>query len=420
MKLRDRIAHAWNVFRDTGGQQFAPHGYISTLRQERHTPNAVNSRTIVSSIVNRIANDAASINWEHVRVDENEHFISNMSTGLNRCLTLSANIDQNARDFKLDVVLSLLDDGAVAIVPVDTNLNPAQTSGYDILTLRVGNILQWAPNEVLVHLYNEKTGSRQDIWCPKKDVAIIENPFYSVMNAPNATLTRLTQKLALLDVADNQVAGKNLDLILQLPYSVKTPQRKQEAESRITSLTEQLAKSDYGIGYIDATEHITQLNRSVESNLLPQVEYLTKLLYAQLGISEDIFNGTASEDAILSYQQRVLEPILTAITTEMTRKWITSTGYTQGQRVQYYMDRFKLADISKLSDFMDKASRNEIMSPNEFRSILGLKASTDPAANELKNRNMSAGDEGDADAGASSSESDGVDANVSVNDLGDA
>lgn len=420
MKLRDRIAHAWNVFRDTGGQQFAPHGYISTLRQERHTPNAVNSRTIVSSIVNRIANDAASINWEHVRVDENEHFISNMSTGLNRCLTLSANIDQNARDFKLDVVLSLLDDGAVAIVPVDTNLNPAQTSGYDILTLRVGNILQWAPNEVLVHLYNEKTGSRQDIWCPKKDVAIIENPFYSVMNAPNATLTRLTQKLALLDVADNQVAGKNLDLILQLPYSIKTPQRKQEAESRITSLTEQLAKSDYGIGYIDATEHITQLNRSVESNLLPQVEYLTKLLYAQLGISEDIFNGTASEDAILSYQQRVLEPILTAITTEMTRKWITSTGYTQGQRVQYYMDRFKLADISKLSDFMDKASRNEIMSPNEFRSILGLKASTDPAANELKNRNMSAGDEGGADAGASSSESDGIDVNVSVDDLGDA
>lgn len=419
MKLRDRITHAWNVFRDTGGQQFKPHGYISTFRQERHTPNAVNSRTIVSSIVNRIANDAASINWEHVRVDENEHFISNMSTGLNRCLTLSANIDQNARDFKLDVVLSLLDDGAVAIVPVDTNLNPAQTSGYDILTLRVGNILQWAPNEVLVHLYNEKTGSRQDIWCPKKDIAIIENPFYSVMNAPNATLTRLTQKLALLDVADNQVAGKNLDLILQLPYSVKTPQRKQEAESRITSLTEQLAKSDYGIGYIDATEHITQLNRSVESNLLPQVEYLTKLLYAQLGISEDIFNGTASEDAILSYQQRVLEPILTAITTEMTRKWITTTGYTQGQRVQYYMDRFKLADISKLSDFMDKASRNEIMSPNEFRSILGLKASTDPAANELKNRNMSAGDEGGDDAGASSSESDGVDTSVSVDDLGD-
>lgn len=418
MKMRDRIMHAWNVFRDTGGQQFKPHGYISTFRQERHTPNAVNSRTIVSSIVNRIANDAASINWEHVRVDENEHFISNMSTGLNRCLTLSANIDQNARDFKLDVVLSLLDDGAVAIVPVDTNLNPAQTSGYDILTLRVGNILQWAPNEVLVHLYNEKTGSRQDIWCPKKDIAIIENPFYSVMNAPNATLTRLTQKLALLDVADNQVAGKNLDLILQLPYSIKTPQRKQEAESRITSLTEQLAKSDYGIGYIDATEHITQLNRSVESNLLPQVEYLTKLLYAQLGISEDIFNGTASEDAILSYQQRVLEPILTAITTEMTRKWITSTGYTQGQRVQYYMDRFKLADISKLSDFMDKASRNEIMSPNEFRSILGLKASTDPAANELKNRNMSAGDE--SSSAPAPSDPEGIDPSVSVDDLNDS
>lgn len=418
MKMRDRIMHAWNVFRDTGNNRFASHGYISTFRQERHTPNAVNARTIVSSIVNRVANDAASINWEHVRVDENEHFISNMNTGLNKCLTLSANIDQNARDFKLDVVLSLLDDGAIAIVPVDTNLNPAQTAGYDILTLRVGNILQWAPDAVLVHLYNEETGSRQDIWCPKKDVAIIENPFYSVMNAPNATLTRLTQKLALLDVADNQVAGKNLDLILQLPYSIKTPQRRKEAEDRIASLTDQLAASEYGIGYIDATEHITQLNRSVESNLLPQVEYLTKLLFSQLGISENVFNGTASEDEILSYQQRVLEPILTAITTEMTRKWITPTGYTQGQRVQYYMDRFRLADISKLSDFMDKASRNEVMSPNEFRSILGLKASTDPAANELKNRNMSAGDEGGNAPAPSDSE--GIDPSVSVDDLNDS
>ena len=418
MKMRDRIMHAWNVFRDTGNNRFTSHGYISTFRQERHTPNAVNARTIVSSIVNRVANDAASINWEHVRVDENEHFISNMNTGLNKCLTLSANIDQNARDFKLDVVLSLLDDGAIAIVPVDTNLNPAQTAGYDILTLRVGNILQWAPDAVLVHLYNEETGSRQDIWCPKKDVAIIENPFYSVMNAPNATLTRLTQKLALLDVADNQVAGKNLDLILQLPYSVKTPQRKKEAEDRIASLTDQLAASEYGIGYIDATEHITQLNRSVESNLLPQVEYLTKLLFSQLGISENVFNGTASEDEILSYQQRVLEPILTAITTEMTRKWITPTGYTQGQRVQYYMDRFRLADISKLSDFMDKASRNEVMSPNEFRSILGLKASTDPAANELKNRNMSAGDEGGNAPAPSDSE--GIDPSVSVDDLNES
>lgn len=418
MKMRDRIMHAWNVFRDTGDKRFTSHGYISTFRQERHTPNAVNARTIVSSIVNRVANDAASINWEHVRVDENEHFISNMNTGLNKCLTLSANIDQNARDFKLDVVLSLLDDGAIAIVPVDTNLNPAQTAGYDILTLRVGNILQWAPDAVLVHLYNEATGSRQDIWCPKKDVAIIENPFYSVMNAPNATLTRLTQKLALLDVADNQVAGKNLDLILQLPYSIKTPQRRKEAEARIASLTDQLAASEYGIGYIDATEHITQLNRSVESNLLPQVEYLTKLLFSQLGISENVFNGTASEDEILSYQQRVLEPILTAITTEMTRKWITPTGYTQGQRVQYYMDRFRLADISKLSDFMDKASRNEVMSPNEFRSILGLKASTDPAANELKNRNMSAGDEGSNAPAPSDSE--GIDPSVSVDDLNES
>lgn len=413
MGLRDRLIHAWNAFRSNDQPSFSPHGALTGTRYYRYSPRMANGRTIVSSIFCRIANDIASINWEHVRVDSNEHFISDMPTGLNRCLTLSANTDQNARDFKLDVVLSLLDEGAVAIVPVDTNLNPSQTSGYDILSLRCGPIHQWAPEEVQVYLYNEATGVRQDIWLPKKDVAIIENPFYSVMNAPNSTLQRLNQKLSLLDAADDKAAGKSLDLIVQLPYSVKTPQRAEQAKERLDSITAQLTDSEYGIAYIDATEHITQLNRSVENNLMPQVEYLTKLLYAQLGISETIFDGTATESVILNYQQRVLEPILTTITTEMTRKWITQTGYTQGQRVQYYMDRFKLADISNLSNFIDKASRNEIMTPNEFRSILGLKASDDPDANELKNRNMQAKDAN----GAQPADSGELDGSLSVMDI---
>lgn len=416
MKLRDRMRHAWNAFRSYGNNYpTGQRGYTSGIRRDRHTPRIANGRTIVSSIFNRIANDIASVNWEHVRVDDDERFVSSMNTGLNRCLTLSANMDQNARDFKLDVTLSLLDEGAIAIVPVDTNLNPSQTAGYDILSLRCGPIRQWAPQEVQVNLYNEATGVRQDIWLPKKDVAIVENPFYSVMNAPNSTLQRLNQKLLLLDAADDQAAGKNLDLIVQLPYSVKTQQRANQAKERLDSITDQLANSEYGIAYIDATEHVTQLNRSVDNNLMPQIEYLTKLLYAQLGISETVFDGTATEDVILSYQQRVLEPILTTITNEMTRKWISPTGYTQGQRVQYYMDHFKLADISNLSDFMDKASRNEVMSPNEFRSILGLKASTDPDANQLKNRNMSAKDDG---SGVPTDDSSGgIDGSVGVSDL---
>lgn len=388
MGLRDRFSHAWNAFTNSESNKYVYRGYTTRTRYDRHIPNTVNGKTIISSIYNRIANDAASVNWEHVRVDENEQFIDNMDTGLNRCLTVSTNLDQNARDFKLDVVLSLLDEGVVAIVPVDTNLDPSQTAGYDILSLRVGPVLEWAPKEVQVRLYNEETGKKEDIWLPKKDVAIVENPFYSVMNAPNSTLKRLNQKLALLDAIDNQSIGRNLDLIIQLPYSVKSPIRKSQAQERIDSLTEQLTNSDYGIGYIDATEHITQLNRPISNNLMPQIEYLTKLLYSQLGISDTIFNGTATEEVMLNYQQRVLEPILSAITIEMTRKWITRTGYTQGQRIQYYMDRFKLADISNLGNFMDQASRNAVMTPNEFRSILGLKASTSDDSNELKNRNM--------------------------------
>ena len=417
MRLRDRLSHAWNAFKSNGnGFPLGQRGYTSGARQYRYSPRMANGRTIVSSIFCRIANDIASVDWEHVRVDENEHFVSAMSTGLNRCLTVSANTDQNARDFKLDIVLSLLDEGAIAVVPVDTNLNPVQTSGYDVLSLRCGPIRQWAPQEVQVNLYNEETGVRQDIWLPKNYVAIVENPFYSVMNAPNSTLQRLNQKLSLLDLSDSKAAGKSLDLIVQLPYSVKTQQRIDQAKERLDSITDQLTNSDYGIAYIDATEHITQLNRSIENNLMPQIEYLTKLLYAQLGISETIFDGTATEEVTLNYQQRVLEPILTTITNEMTRKWITQTGYTQGQRVKYYLDRFKLADISNLSDFIDRASRNEIMTPNEFRSILGLKASTDPEADKLKNRNMSAKEAADQN-GNSDENSGGLDGSVGVGDL---
>lgn len=413
MGFRDRLAHAWNVFR-TGDNPPAlgSVGRIGT-RPDRHFASTTNGRTIVSSIYNRIANDAASINWNHVRVDDDDRFAERINSHLNRCLTTSANIDQNARDFKLDVVLSLLDEGSIAIVPVDTTLNPAQTSGYDIDSLRVGKILAWAPEYVQVHLYNEKLGTYQDIWVPKEHTAIIENPFYSVMNAPNSTLKRLNEKLALLDSLDNATASKSLDLIVQLPYSVRGEVRTERAKERLAELTEQLSNSEYGIGYIDATEHVTQLNRPVQNNLMPQIEYLTNTLYAQLGISEDVFNGTASENVMLNYQQRVLEPILSTIVTEMTRKWITATGYTQGQRICYYLDRFKLANIESLGNFMDKASRNEIMVPNEFRSILGLRASADPNANELKNRNMGS----TSDDSALTESPGGIDATMDISEL---
>lgn len=392
MGFRDRLSHAWNAFRRQSSQQrhLSSGAGLSFARPDRRSMGATNARTVVSSILTRIANDVSSVNWEHVRVNSDGHFIEQIPSGLNRCLMLSSNIDQNARDFKLDVVMSLLDTGYVAIVPVDTSIDPINSQSYDVNSMRVGKITAWKTTSVEVELYNDQTGNRETIWVPKSMTAIVENPFYSVMNGANSTLTRLNEKLALMDIADTSNVQKKLDLIIQFPYSIREPEREKLAEQRVTGLAQQLSANEYGIGYIDKTESVIQLNRSVENNLMPQIEYLTDQLYAQLGISKEVFDGTANEQVMLNYQNRVLEPILSAIVLEMTRKWITKTAYTQGQRITYYMDRFKLADLQSLADFGDKASRNEWLTPNEMRNLLGFKESTDANSDVLKNRNMSA------------------------------
>lgn len=394
MALADRLKGAWQLFLPTPRASASlPQNTIirettSYQRRDRHQSIPVNAKTLMASVYNRIANDCASIRWEHVRVDENEHYLDDMPGPLERCLRYSPNPNQNAREFRLDCIETLLEEGAIAIVPIDTTSNPIDGS-FNINALEVGKITQWGINSIEVDLYNPTTGERQRVWVPKAIIAVVENPFYSVMNNGNSTLQRLISKMSMLDAADADAASKSLDLIIQLPYSARSEIRKQQASERVTSIGNQLKESDYGIAYIDATERVTQLNRPLQNGLQPQIEYLTKQLFAQLGISENVFNGMASEQELLFYQNKVIEPILDTITSEMTRKFLTSTGITQGQRITYYMDRFKLASIESIASTADIMSRNEIMSPNEFRSILGYKASDDPMANSLANRNMS-------------------------------
>lgn len=405
MSLRERFQSAWNAFRakDRNPESGSP-SYTQTIgganssRPDKHTMRYGNGKSIINAIYNRVANDCASVTIEHVKVDGNENYVETMGSDLNRCLTLEANLDQSARDFKLDAVLSMLDEGVVALCPIDTSIDIMNNNAFDIETIRVCKIVAWYPETVLVEAYNEKRGSTENLYFPKRAVAILENPFYNVMNAPNSTLRRLINKLNLLDAIDNKNGNAKLDLIIQLPYTIKSEARQQQAENRRQSIINQLESSDYGIAYIDATEHITQLNRAVESNLMPQIEYLTKLLYSQLGISEEVFSGTAKEEDLLNYQNRLVEPILATITNEMTRKWITKTGYTQGQRIQYHKEPFKLVPVSQLADIADKFTRNEILTANEFRSIIGFKASSDPKANELLNKNMPADKTADANS----------------------
>lgn len=387
MSVFDRLKNAWNVFQDKS--KLAQDYRVRTdgRRPDRFVPSVTNARSIVEAIYTRIANDVASVDIEHVRVNDDNRFVEIIDDRLNQCFTTSANIDQIGRDFRLDIVSNLLESGTVAVVPVDTDIDPEKGS-YDILSMRVGEIIAWQPDRVKIRVYNDRTGRKEDIWRLKKRTVIIENPFYQVMNAPNSTLKRLTAKLALLDNIDNRNADPKLDLILQMPFQIASEARQKKAGERIDRIKNQLENSDYGIAYIDATEKITQLNRSVESNLMPQIEWLTKQLYAQLGISEEVFSGTASEQVMLNYQNRVLEPILSSITGEFTRKLLTKTAITQKQRIEFYMNRFKLVGLAQLADFADKFSRNSIMSPNEFRSILGLKASDDQKSDMLYNRNM--------------------------------
>lgn len=385
-----RLKHAWNTFlnRDpTGHFRYAGPGY--SHRPDRPRLTRGNERSIVTSVINRIALDASAINVQHVRLDENNRFLSVIDSGLNGCLTMEANIDQTGRAFIHDIVMSMLDEGSVAIVPVDTTLNPEVTGSYDIQSMRTGQILEWYPNNVRVRVYNERTGAKEDIMVPKSTVAIVENPLYAVMNEPNSTMQRLVRKLNLLDVVDEQSSSGKLDLIIQLPYVIKTEARRRQAEKRRKDIEEQLSGSKYGIAYTDGTEHITQLNRAVENNLMKQIEYLTSMLYSQLGITQSILDGTADDKTMLNYYNRTIEPILSAVVDEMKRKFLTKTARSQLQSISFFRDPFKLVPVNEISEIADKFTRNEIMTSNEIRQIIGMKPSKDPKADELRNKNLS-------------------------------
>lgn len=386
------MKHAWNLFtyEDNPKRRAPTHGgasYYSNPNRPRFSRG--NERTIVTSVYNRIAMDASSIELRHVKIDENNRFKDYIKSGLDNCLSLEANIDQTGRSFMQDMIVSLLDEGCVAVVPIDTTLNPNETGSYDINTMRVGKITQWYPDRVTVNIYNDQTGLRQEVTLPKRHIAIIENPLYAVMNEPNSTMQRLIKKLSLMDSADEEIATGNLDLIVQLPYAIKTEGRKNIAESRRKEIENQLNGAKYGVAYIDGTEHVTQLNRPIENNLMKQIEYLTNLLYSQLGITQTILDGTADENTMNNYYNRTIEPILAAIVDEFNRKFLTKTARTQGQAIMYFRDPFKLIPVSQVSEVADKFTRNEIMTSNEIRQLVGFKPSDDPAADELRNKNLS-------------------------------
>ena len=384
-----RLKHAWNVFRSrdpTAESMDAGASYYNRPDRPRFTRG--NERSITTSVLNRIALDASAIDILHVRLDKNGRFLEEINSGINNCLTLSANTDQTGRAFKQDVVMSMLDGGGVAIVPTDTTMNPKVTDSYDVETMRVGKIIQWRPQHVQVRLYNEQTGKKEELWLPKKMVAIVENPLYAVMNEPNSTMQRLIHKLGLLDITDEQTASGKLDLIIQLPYVIKTDARRQQAENRRKDIEMQLAGSKYGIAYTDGTEKITQLNRSLDNNLMKQVEYLTNQLYSQLGITQTILDGTADEKTMLNYYSRTIEPIVSAIADEMKRKFLTKTARTQNQSIEFFRNPFKLVPVNDIAEIADKFTRNEIMTSNEIRQIVGMKPSDDPKADELRNSNI--------------------------------
>ena len=356
----------------------------------------------MSAVYNRIALDVASVDIRHVRLDKEGKYLSDISSGLNTCLTLEANTDQTGRAFMQDVVMSMLDEGHVAIVPVETVGDPWLGSSYDILSIRTGRVIDWYPKHVRVELYNELTGNRENVVMPKSAVAVIENPFYAVMNEPNSTLQRLLRKLTLLDGVDEAASSGKLDLIIQLPYVIKSEARKKQAEERRKELEQQLAGSKYGIAYTDGTEHITQLNRSVENNLMKQIEYLTSMLYSQLGITQAILDDTADEKTMLNYNNRTIEPITAAISDEMNRKFLTKTARSQGQSIKWFRDPFRLVPVNNVAEIADKFTRNEIMTSNEIRQVIGMKPSDDPKANQLVNSNI-AQPTGDGDNGGESS-----------------
>lgn len=390
MSFGSRLKHAWNAFTGNVQMNYRDLGMSYSYRADRPRMSRGNERSIVTSVYNRIALDVAALNIQHVRLDENGRFLSVIDDGLNNCLTLEANVDQTARSFVQDVVISMFDEGSVAIVPVDTTTDPNVSGSYDIQSLRVGQILDWYPQHIRARVYNEQTGRKEDIVVPKSAVAIIENPLYAVINEPNSTMQRLIRKLNLLDVIDEQSGSGKLDLIIQLPYVIKTEARRQQAENRRKDIENQLSGSKYGIAYTDGTEHITQLNRSVNNNLMSQIEYLTSMLYSQLGITQSILDGTADEKTMLNYNNRTIEPIISAIVDEMKRKFLTKTARSQNQSISFFRDPFKLVPVNDIAEIADKFTRNEIMTSNEIRQVVGMKPSEDPRADELRNKNLSA------------------------------
>lgn len=391
MALKERFQKAWNAFlnRDrTDDYVYQDYGFQTYIRPDRPRFSLGNERTIVTAIFNRIALDVASANINHVRTDEEGKFLEIINSSLNSCFNLEANIDQTGRAFVQDIVMSMMDEGVVAMVPVDTIGDPLLTTSYDIETMRTGKIIGWFPKHVKVNVYNDRNGQREDITLPKSMVGIVENPLYAVVNEPNSVLQRLLRKLNLLDFIDEQNSSSKLNMIIQLPYTVKTELRQKQAERRRKAVEDQLVDSKYGIAYIDGTEKITQLNRPLENNLMSQIEYLTKMLYSQLGINEDILNGTADEKAMTNYYTRTIEPIISAISDEAKRKFLTKTARTQGQSIMFFRDPFKLVPVTEVASIADSFTRNEILSSNEIRQIIGRKPSKDPAADELRNKNL--------------------------------
>lgn len=396
--ISSRFKNAWNAFiynRDPTRNIYRDQGSSYYYRPDRPRFTRGNERTIVTSVFNRVALDCAAIDIKHVRLDQNNRYLEDVDSGLNNCLTFEANIDQTGRALVQDIVMSLFDEGAVAVVPIDTSANPTITDSYQILSMRTAKIIEWKPNTVKLRLYNDRTGNKEEIWMLKKNVAIIENPLYAVINEPNSTMQRLIRKLSLLDSVDEKVGAAKLDMIIQLPYVIKGETRRNQAEERRKDLEMQISNSPLGVAYIDGTEKVTQLNRPLENNLLKQIEYLTNLLYGQLGITTTILDGTADEKTMLNYYNRTIEPIVAAIADELKRKFLTKTARTQGQSIEYFRDPFKLVPVSEMAEIADKFTRNEIMSSNEIRQIVGMKPSDDPKADQLVNANISQPEEQD-------------------------
>lgn len=390
MGLKTRVQNAWNALMNKDPTYtFNPPGNTYYHRPDRPRLSRGNERSIITSVINRIALDVAAIDIKHCRLDKDERYIETINSGLNDCFNLEANIDQSGRAFVQDIVMSAFDEGVIAMVPVDTTANPKLTNSYDILTMRTGKILQWKPEHIKVQVYNDRTGNKDEIWIHKRNVGVVENPLYSVVNEPNSTMKRLIRKLNILDYIDEQSGSGKLDLIIQLPYVVKSEARKQQAEERRSAIEKQLAGSKYGIAYVDGTERVTQLNRPLENNLMKQIEYLTAMLWSQLNMTQAIMDGTADDKTMLNYYSRTIQPFVNAITDELKRKFLTKTARSQGQSIMAFRDPFKLVPVNDMAEIADKFTRNEIMTSNEIRQVIGMKPSDDPKADQLVNSNIS-------------------------------